>query len=84
MENRASLASSKQRDYAPYPKGLTESDNAATRMVDASTLLFMAEFFRTVGAIAQAMGVLRNEASLPGSHTRRSRKTTQTCRSICP
>ena len=84
MENLKSLASARSGVVAPYPEGLSEDDNAATRMLNAATLLILAEFFRTVGTLAQAVGVLRNEASFPGSHTRRSRKATETCRSLCP
>ena len=84
MENRLSMASSAQGDIAPYPKGLSEDDDASTRMITAATLLFLSEFFRIVGTVAQAIGIIRNEASMPGSHTRRSRKAAETCRSICP
>jgi hypothetical protein len=84
MENLMNLASSHRGVIAPYPEGLSEDDNAATRMIGAATLLFLAELFRMVGCIAQTVGILRNEASFPGSHTRRSRKTTETCRSLCP
>ena len=78
------LASSHRGVIAPYPEGFSNDDNAATRMVGSATLLFLAEIFRMVGTIAQAVGILRNEASFPGSHTRRSRKMTQACRSLCP
>lgn len=71
---------------APYPMDDPSRDNdSSSIMITASNVLIAAEVFRAVGILAQCIGYLRNEASVPSSHVRRTSATSwQGIRALFP
>ena len=52
----------------PFPPDLSDSNDSSAWMGAAARVMFATELFRLVGYSAYALGVWRNEASVPGSH----------------
>ena len=53
----------------PYPIDVSPENDSSAWMEYAAFVLTIAEVLRTVGAFAYCVGIWRNEASVPGSHT---------------
>ena len=56
------------QQYPPYPPDLTDLNDSSAYMISAARVMLAAEIFRAISYVAYWVGVLRNEASVPGSH----------------
>ena len=56
------------QQYPPYPPDLDDLNDSSAYMISAARIMFAAEIFRAISYVAYWVGVLRNEASVPGSH----------------
>ena len=59
---------SRTQQKPPYPPDLTDLNDSSAYMGSAARVMYAAEIFRAISYVAYWVGVLRNEASVPGSH----------------
>ena len=52
----------------PFPPGIDRRSDSSSYMVQAASFLAISELLRTVGSLMHLLGVLFNEAAVPGSH----------------
>lgn len=67
-----------------YPEYISRANDASHLMIVGSNVLFAAQLLRLIGTFAQLLGYIRNEASIPGSHTRRYETRNSCWRAIWP